>query len=264
LSEANHEWTQIHLRDFKSIEDYNYAIHKVYAKLRFYEKEPSEEDMIKKTLQIMLPYDQVLQYQYQARNYQRYADLIHDLLLAEKHDDLTIKNHHQHHVEVVPIPEIHHNEKTASTSKDFNPKKNGRSARRRCNKRKNRQLSKTMKNDGTSSKGNNVQCKTCGAFKHTTEKYRTTKHLVTLYQKSLGKDKKAQGSGSGYKAHFSIPTNLKFEAGCSSKDPLNPSTDGAILIVDDYMDLDNTIVEYNSNDMFGDLLLVTYHRYLCY
>jgi hypothetical protein len=33
LPEANHEWTQIHLQDFKSIEDYNHAIHKVYAKL---------------------------------------------------------------------------------------------------------------------------------------------------------------------------------------------------------------------------------------
>jgi hypothetical protein len=27
LLEANHEWTQIHLQDFKSIEDYNHVIH---------------------------------------------------------------------------------------------------------------------------------------------------------------------------------------------------------------------------------------------
>jgi hypothetical protein len=40
LPEANHEWTQIRLQDFKSIEDYNHAIHKVYAKLQFCEKEP--------------------------------------------------------------------------------------------------------------------------------------------------------------------------------------------------------------------------------
>jgi hypothetical protein len=71
-------------------------------------------------------------------------------------------------------------------------------------------LSKTMKKDGTSSKGNNVQCKACGAFKLTTKKCRTPKHLVALYQKSLGKDKKAQGSGSGYEAHFSILTNSMF------------------------------------------------------
>jgi hypothetical protein len=64
LSEANHEWTQIHFQDFKSIEDYNHAIHKVGVKLWFCEKEPSE-DKIEKTLQTMLPSYRVLQHQYQ-------------------------------------------------------------------------------------------------------------------------------------------------------------------------------------------------------
>jgi hypothetical protein len=76
---------------------------------------------------------------------------------------------------------------------------------------------------------------------------------VALYRKSLGKDKKVQGSGSGYEAHFSILTNSKFEVGCSSKDSQNPSTDEPTLTVNDYMDSDNTMVEYNSNDMFDDL-----------
>jgi hypothetical protein len=111
-----------------------------------------------------------------------------------------------------------------------------------------------MKKDGASSKGNNVQCKACGTFKHTAEKCHTHKYLVALYQKSLGKDKKVQGSGAGYEAHFTIPTNSMFEAGCSSKDPQNPSTNESTLNVVDYMDSDNTMVEYNSNDKFGYLL----------
>jgi hypothetical protein len=48
--------------------------------------------------------------------------------------------------------------------------------------------------------------------------------------------------------------NSTFEAGCSGKDPQNPRTDKPTLNVDDYMESDNTMVEYNSNDMFGDLL----------
>jgi hypothetical protein len=87
--------TQIRLQYFKSIEDYNHAIHKVCAKLWFCEKEPSEEDKIEKSLQTMLPSDRVLQHQYRAQNYQHYADLIRDLLQTEKHDEVTIKNHHQ-------------------------------------------------------------------------------------------------------------------------------------------------------------------------
>jgi hypothetical protein len=77
---------------------------------------------------------------------------------------------------------------------------------------------------------------------------------VALYQKSLRKDKRVQCSEAGYEAHFSIPMNSMFEAGYSSKDPQNPSTDESTLNVDDYMDSDNTMVEYNSNDMFNDLL----------
>jgi hypothetical protein len=125
-------------------------------------------------------------------------------------------------------------------------------------------LSKSMKKDGASSKGNNAQWKACGAFTHTAEKCRTPKHLVALYQKSLQKDKRVQGSGAVYEAHFSISMNSTFEAGYSSKDPHNPSTDELTLNVDDYMDSDNTMVEYISNDMFGDLLDIAYQRYLCY
>jgi hypothetical protein len=95
--------------------------------------------------------------------------------------------------------------------------------------------------------------KACRAFKHTVEKCRTPKHLVALYQKSIGKDKKVQGSGSGYEAHFCVPTNSTFEAGCSSKDLQNPSNNEPTLTVDDYIDSDNTTVEYNLNDMFSDL-----------
>jgi hypothetical protein len=58
--------------------------------------------------------------------------------------------------------------------------KNGRSARCRRSWHKNKQLSKMMKKDGTPYKGSNVQCRACSAFKHTAEKCRTPKHLVTL------------------------------------------------------------------------------------
>jgi hypothetical protein len=51
-------------------------------------------------------------------------------------------NHHQHCVGAAPLPEIHHNETKPNFFKDNNPKKNSRSARHRCNRRKNRQLAK--------------------------------------------------------------------------------------------------------------------------
>jgi hypothetical protein len=60
----------------------------------FCEKELFEADKTEKTLQTMLPLDRILQHQYCAKNYQTYSDLVHDLLQAEKHDELTLRNHH--------------------------------------------------------------------------------------------------------------------------------------------------------------------------
>jgi hypothetical protein len=39
LPEANHDWTMLRLQDFKSIGEYNHAIHKICDRLHFCEKE---------------------------------------------------------------------------------------------------------------------------------------------------------------------------------------------------------------------------------
>jgi hypothetical protein len=52
----------LRLQDFKSIGEYNHAIHKICVRLCFCEKEPSETDKIEKTLQIMLRSDRILQH----------------------------------------------------------------------------------------------------------------------------------------------------------------------------------------------------------
>jgi hypothetical protein len=68
-SETNHEWNHLRLQDFKSVADYNHAIHKICSKLKFCEKEPTDADKIEKTLSTMLPADRVLQQQYRANKY---------------------------------------------------------------------------------------------------------------------------------------------------------------------------------------------------
>jgi hypothetical protein len=111
LPEANHDSTMLRLQDFKSIGEYNYVVHKICARLHFWEKEPSEADKIEKTLQTMLPSDRILQYQCRSKNYQNYSNLVHDLLQAEKDDEHTWRNHHQRYVGFAPLSEVHHNVK---------------------------------------------------------------------------------------------------------------------------------------------------------
>jgi hypothetical protein len=52
LPEVNHDWTLLRLKDFKFIGEYNHVVHKICARLRFYEKEPFEADKIKKPFKL--------------------------------------------------------------------------------------------------------------------------------------------------------------------------------------------------------------------
>jgi hypothetical protein len=63
--EANH----LCLQDFKSVADYNHAVHMICSKLKFYEKEPTDADKIGETFSTMLYSDRVLQQQYMTHNY---------------------------------------------------------------------------------------------------------------------------------------------------------------------------------------------------
>jgi hypothetical protein len=105
--------------------------------LCFCEKEPSELDKVENTFQTMVPLDMILQHQYQAKNYQNYLDLTHDLLQAEKHDELTLRNHHQHSVGSAPLPELHHNVKGNEKFDGSNnhQKKFGKFKKGKCNRK---------------------------------------------------------------------------------------------------------------------------------
>jgi hypothetical protein len=113
--------------------------------------------------------------------------------------------------------------------------------------RKERKISTRKTNLNTKVRGKgkkSFQCHHRGGANHIAKKYKFLQHLIDLYQKSLKGVGKAKGL---YEAHFNIVSD---EAMTSSKRPdeaakSSPSTD-------DYIDGENMIIEYNSNDMFGD------------
>lgn len=253
LPEANHEWTHLRLQDFKSIGDFNHAVHKICSKLRFCEKEPSDADKIEKTLSTMFPADRVLQQQYRARNYQNYTDLIHVLLQAEKHDELLLRNHHQRPVGSAPLPEVHHNDQH---SKKFNGSKNhpknfqGKSNQKR-NKKRNFRASDQGKGNFKPKFDKSKACQKCGCYNHITKKCRTPRHLINLYLQSVGRKQPTQGSK--FEAHFNLQTDTTKEASCSQDVPKEPSNNKTPLQSEDPFNKDDMIIEYASNDMFGDL-----------
>ena len=246
LPEASHEWTHLRLQDFKSIEDFNQAVHKICSKLWFCEKEPTDAEKIEKTLSTMLPADRILQQQYRARNYQAYSDLIHVLLQAEKHDELLLKNHNRRPVGAAPLPEVHanfqKNKKFKGFSKNFHGNQNRNKKNKPHNSDKGKGKAKT-KFDKTN------LCQKCGCYKHVTKKCRTPRHLVELYLQSMGRNRPAQGPR--YEAHFNLqPGNI--EASCSQDAPEAPSNTEKFHLPQDSVDTENMMIEYASNDVFGD------------
>jgi hypothetical protein len=68
--------------------------------------------------------------------------------------------------------------------------------------------------------------------------------LIDLYQKSLKEARKAKGS---YEAHFNATSDEATTSGKCPDEAAKPS-----LSTDYYIDRENMVVEYNSNDMFED------------
>jgi hypothetical protein len=189
----------------------------------------------------MLSSDRILKHQYRARNYQCYSELIQDLLQAEKHDELTMRNHHQRPVSKAPLPKVNYSSKGKEKMDDAKPSKNI-SKFKKCKKNKHK---KNKSKDQSLGKGKkSFKCHRCGGTNQIVKKCKIPQHLVDLYQKSLKETGKAKGS---YEAHFNATTDEATTLGMRPDEATkpNPSTD-------DYIDGENMIVEYNSNDMFRD------------
>jgi hypothetical protein len=186
----------------------------------------------------MFPSDRVLKHQYRVWNYQHYSELIQDLLQAEMHDGLTMRNHHQHPVGMAPLPEVNYSSKGKEKMENAKPYKNvgkfkkGKKNKHKKNKSKNQSLGKGMKS---------FKHHHCGGANHIAKKFKIPQHLVDLYQKSLKETGKAKGS---YEAHINAASDEATTSGMRPDEVAkpNPSTD-------DYIDGENMITEYNSNDM---------------
>ena len=113
LPEASHEWNYLRLQDFKTMDEYNHAVHTVSQKLRFCGKEPTELKKIK-TLSTMLPSERILTLSYCEKNFTDYPLLIQTLRQAEKNHEITIWNSQQRPMGTAPLLEVHANIKQSA------------------------------------------------------------------------------------------------------------------------------------------------------
>jgi hypothetical protein len=193
----------------------------------------------------MLPADRVLQQQYRANKYTQYSQLIHTLTQAEKHDELLMKNHHKHPIGAAPLPEAHsvQGKRKFKGSNSGDPK--NKPEKQNFNKRQ--KPNHKGKRGGHAKAKNDTKCHRCGTFNHFTKDCRTPKHLVALYQKSLKDAEQSKGKSPRYEAHFNLAPAVTKEVGCSE------NNDNLDLMKEKLPSTDDMLVEFTSNDMFGDL-----------
>jgi hypothetical protein len=107
---------------------------------------------------------------------------------------------------------------------------------------KNKHKKNKFKDQSSEKEKKSFKCHHCGDPNHIAKKCNIPKHLVDLYQKYLKEAEKAKES---YESHFNVASD---EATTSSKRPDEAAKPS--LTTDDYIDGENMIVEYNSNDVF--------------
>jgi hypothetical protein len=105
---SRHDWANLRFLDFKIVEAYNTAIHRIVAQLRFCGQNVTELEMIEKTLETFHPSNMVLQQQYRNNKCMKYCDLINVLLASEAQNQLLMKNFQMRPTRTAQ-PEVHAN-----------------------------------------------------------------------------------------------------------------------------------------------------------
>jgi len=256
LPEATHQWNHLRFQDFKSVDAYNHAVHKLCTKLRFCEKEPTDADKIEKTLSTMLPSQWILTEQYREKGFTVYSRLIQSLRQSEKNHELSVWNSQQRPTGTAPapLPEVHANIEKNGRDGFKNHSRNHSSKSKRRKDRRSRGSFNKGKGISKPKNGNNNNnkrdtCYRCGCFSHSTRNCRTPKHLADLYMKSVGHDRKT--SDKRYEAHFI--TQEHGDGAKTTSTEAGPSNTTSMHQGETSSGNDKIVVEYDSNDMFGDL-----------
>jgi hypothetical protein len=75
LPQARCDWAQPRFLDFKSVEAYNSALHRIVGQLRFCGHRVVDAELIEKTPETFHPANMVLQQQYHNSKYRKYSEL---------------------------------------------------------------------------------------------------------------------------------------------------------------------------------------------
>jgi hypothetical protein len=117
LPQARTDWLNLRVLDFPDFVSFNSELHRIVAQLRLCGETVTENELIEKTLSTFPLATAILSQQYMNMKYKKHSTLMAQLLLAEKHQQLLLRN-----AESRPTCEVHntHYKKTQQFSIGFN------------------------------------------------------------------------------------------------------------------------------------------------
>ncbi|XP_074293378.1 uncharacterized protein LOC141620394 [Silene latifolia] len=93
LPKAKFDWIHQRLQDFKSVIEYNSAMHRIASQLTLCGEKISDADMLEKIYQTFHSSQLLLSQQYLQRGFKKYSELVSCLLVAEQNNQILLKNH---------------------------------------------------------------------------------------------------------------------------------------------------------------------------
>ncbi|XP_062010453.1 uncharacterized protein LOC133726830 [Rosa rugosa] len=113
LPDLKVQWNNIRFSDFKSVAEYNSEALRLKAMLKFCEKPLTEEELIEKTLSTFPVQAIILSKQHRtefnAGRLTRFNELINILSVAEKHDNILVKNYNSRPIGTKSVREANYN-----------------------------------------------------------------------------------------------------------------------------------------------------------
>ena len=211
LPQARSDWLNLRFQDFKSVTAYNSALHRIVSLLRMCGQKVTDADIIDKTLSTFHPTNMVLQEQYRHAKYAKYSELISVLLVAEKQNELLMKNHSTRSTGTMAVPEAHavtqsvgssHGRRKDKGNQGWKGKKNNAFKGKGRGRGKGKEKFKT--DPTTQTRGKQGKFFKCGCEDHLSRTRRTPKHLVELNTQSIITGNKQDNPES----HFVEPATL--------------------------------------------------------
>ena len=194
LPRASYEWENLRLQDYKSVAEYNSALHNITSRLKLCGEEVSERRMLEKTFTSFHEKDAILMQQYRERNFTKFSDLLSCLLRAEQNRELLLATHNLRPAGAAPLPEAHTVTPPKRRNRRRGKKNKGKEAPpaklqpqtndKKGKKRTNTWRRKDTKEVSTPKKDWEDKCSRCGMQGHWSRVCRTPRHLQDLYQAS--------------------------------------------------------------------------------